>query len=282
MKVAISGSSGFIGRHLTNYLNKSGFELVLLDFSTGYDLCNWDQIKGLEEFDVFIHLANKSYVPDSYDNPRSFYDTNIVSTLNILELCRINKAKYLYLSSYVYGNPKYQPIDENHPIQAFNPYSQSKILCEQLCLAFSRDFNIPGIIFRPFNVYGPGQTDSFLIPTILNQLKTGTVKIKDDRPKRDFIHVYDLVRSIRNAIEYKLGKGTEVFNVGSGISYSIKDVMTIILTHFPGQAHYECSNEIRPNEVMDTVADIRKIKSLLNWQPEIDLTSGIVEMLKEA
>lgn len=275
MKIAITGSSGFIGGYLVNSLNKTKHDLILLDIATGIDVCSWNQIKEISGIDVFIHLANKTFIPDSYNDPKSFYDSNFSSTLNVLELCRINKAKFIYLSSYVYGIPKYQPIDEVHPVKALNPYSQSKILCEGICEGYNRDFEVPIIILRPFNIYGSGQHENFLIPSIIKQSKNAKIQIKDERPKRDYLHVLDLTDAIIKAIEFPLDKELQIFNIGYGISYSVKEVVEFVISNCQNPTEYICTHEIRPNEVIDTIADINHIRSILKWEPKITFFEGI-------
>ena len=163
MKILVTGFSGFIGTYLVEKLKQYNHELILLDISNGVDICDWKQIKQYNNIDVIIHLANLSFVPASYSDPQNFYTTNYLSTLNMLELCRKNNARLIFFSSYVYGQPQYQPIDEVHPIQAFNPYAQTKVICESLCEGYFRDFGVPITIFRPFNIYGIGQHPDFYI-----------------------------------------------------------------------------------------------------------------------
>lgn len=196
----------------------------------------------------------------------------------MLELCRTNKAKMIFFSSYVYGHPQYQPIDENHPIQAFNPYAQTKVICESLCEGYNRDFNVPITIFRPFNIYGSGQNPNFLIPSIIQQAQKGKITIKDDRPKRDYIHVEDIVEAVVTAIE-NASSGLNTYNLGTGVSYSVKEIVDIITNLFNSNIDYVCSNEFRPNDVMDTIADISKIKMELNWQPRISIQEGLKKMI---
>ena len=105
MKIAVTGSSGFIGTHFVKKLLKYKSRIVCLDLKDGINIEDWNQIKNIEKFDLMFHLASKTFVPDSYNNPRDFYVSNIISTINILELCRIHKAKIVYVSSYVYGKP---------------------------------------------------------------------------------------------------------------------------------------------------------------------------------
>ncbi len=281
MKILITGYSGFIGSYLLNRLNQTNHELILVDIVNGTDICDWQQVKQFENLDAIIHLANLSFVPASYENPKKFYETNYLSTLNMLELCRLNHAKLIFFSSYVYGHPQYQPIDENHPVQAFNPYAQTKVICESLCEGYNRDFKVPITIFRPFNIYGKGQNPDFLIPTIIDQAKKGKIIIKDDRPKRDYIHVEDIVEAIAKAIEAENNeKSVNIYNLGSGVSYSVKEIVEMVQRFFDSKIEYLCTNEIRPNDVLDTVADISKISSELHWEPKISISAGLKSMLQ--
>lgn len=280
MKIAVSGSSGFIGSCLVRKLKKCGFEVISLDRQNGIDLTIWEQLVKIPQFDVFVHLASKSFVPDSYNHPRDFYATNITGTLNSLELCRIHGARMLYTSSYVYGAPKYLPVDEKHPVAAFNPYAQTKLIGEKLCEGFNRDFGVPVQIMRPFNVYGLGQKTNFLIPTIIDQAKTGKVQLKDPNPKRDFIFVDDLVEAYLGGIRMNEVK-YEVFNIGSGVSFSVREIVQIVNHFFGDRLEIEYKGSVRPNEISDTVADITKATQKLDWSPKIDLNTGIEKLLEE-
>jgi len=280
MRILITGFSGFIGSYLTKKLQELQHELILCDLSNGINICNWDEIKDLKNLDFVVHLANLSYVPASYQEPKKFYEVNYMGTLNMLELCRLNNAKLIYFSSYMYGHPQYQPIDEKHPIQAYNPYSQTKVICESLCEGYNRDFMVPVTIFRPFNIYGKGQNSDFLIPTIINQAKSGKIIIKDDRPKRDYIHVNDIVEAVSSAMFIKNESSNyQIFNLGTGKSNSVKDVIDIVCQLYNHTIEYQCTNEIRQNEVLNTIADISKIKNNLGWEPKISLFEGLKSMI---
>ena len=263
MKILVTGYSGFIGSYLTDRLASSNHELILCDLTNGIDIADWEAVKDFRKMDLIIHLANLSFVPASFADPRKFYYVNYLSTLNMLELCRLNNARLIFFSSYTYGTPEYLPIDERHPVKAYNPYAQTKLICESLCEGYHRDFQIPITIFRPFNIYGTGQNPDFLIPTLVNQARTGKITIKDDRPKRDYIHVLDIVRAVLTTINKEITKpGLDVYNLGSGKSYSVKEVIDIIRRIFDKPIEYRCTGETRPNEVMNTVADISKIKRI--------------------
>jgi UDP-glucose 4-epimerase len=280
MKILITGHTGFIGRYLHKKLSKTEHTLVLADISTGIDICDWQQVEQFKDIDTIIHLANLSFVPASYEQPKRFYNTNYISTLNMLEICRLQGSKLIFFSSYLYGHPQYQPIDEQHPIQAFNPYSQTKIICESLCEGYNRDFKVPITIFRPFNIYGSGQNPDFLIPSIINQAKKGKIVIKDDRPKRDYIHVEDIVNAVVTAIE-KQNNSINIYNLGTGISHSVKEIVEIVQGLSNTKIEYQCTHETRANDIMDTIADISKTKKELCWEPRINITEELKKMFFE-
>ena len=268
-----------MGSHLVKQLKKIYYEIIGLDIKKGTDLTNWKSVKKIKKFDVIIHLAARVFVPDSYNTPREFFSNNITSTLNVLELCRRYSAKMIYISSYVYGIPQYLPIDEKHPVSTFNPYCQSKLIGEQLCESYYRDFGVPIIIFRPFNIYGQGQDDNFLIPLIIKQIKkTGKISLKDPRPKRDFIHVDDVVNAYCKAVEYEK-TSFEIFNLGLGLSYPVKEITEMLVSKFKKNIPIKYSNERRENEVLDTVADVTKAKIQLEWTPRISIDKGLCEII---
>lgn len=280
MIIAVTGSSGFIGKKLVSKLQLSGHEVLKLDIAEGINILNWDEMKEIKSFDVLVHLAALSFVPVSYEKPREFYHLNINGVLNGIELCRLNGAKFVFSSSYIYGQPEYLPINEDHPLKGFNPYAETKIIGEKICKDYYKYFKVKSIIMRPFNIYGQGQNENFLIPLILKQAKTGVVNLIDPRPKRDFIHVDDVVRAFQFAVEDK-NTGFDEFNVGSGISYSVQEVVQIVNKFYNNNLNIVFANIERNNEVLDTVADISKIKSVLGWSPETSLEDGLKKLITQ-
>jgi nucleoside-diphosphate-sugar epimerase len=278
MKVAITGSKGFIGKHLTDKLKLLNIEFIEIDLQNGYDTTDRKTLTDLPRFDVLCHLAARVFVPYSYEFPYEFYNTNVVGTLNMLEVCRNFNAKMIFMSSYVYGVPQYQPIDELHPLNSFNPYSNTKIIGEQLCKGYNSDYKLPTIIIRPFNTYGIGQNPDFLIPSIINQAKSGKILLKDPKPKRDMLYISDLIDALVLAILYD--KTTfEIFNLGFGESSSVLEIAQLVRALSNNSIEIEFSGETRPSEVSDTVADIRKARDILGWEPKITLEKGLQILL---
>ena len=274
MKIAVTGSSGFAGSHLVKRLKSLNQDVISIDIKKGIDITDWQQLESVEHFDILFHLAAKSYVPDSYKEPRSFFYTNIIGTLNALELCRLYEARMIFISSYLYGSPQYLPIDEKHPVSAFNPYAQSKMICEQLCQSYNRDFKLPAVIIRPFNLYGPGQDSNFLIPTIMNQAKIGEIILNDPAPKRDFLYIDDFIDLLVKLIDYQ-DRSCQIFNAGSSKSFSVRETVEIICRLINKKIKIKFTNNKRPAEIADTVADISKAKELLGWQPKISFDEGL-------
>ena len=228
-KILITGIKGFIGNILSLKLQALGSEIIKLN-DKKMDVTSWEQVKNLDKADIVFHLAAKIFVPFSFENPRKTYETNILGTLNLLEYCRKNKSKMVFASTYVYGEPNYLPVDENHPTNASNPYSKSKLVGEELCKYYSDDFGVKSIILRPFNIYGPDQNDNFLIPTIINQAKTGKIILKDSRPKRDYIYIDDAVEAFLRAGIHE--SNFDIFNVASGEGLSVENIAKIIISQF--------------------------------------------------
>ena len=278
MIIAVTGSSGFTGKLLTKRLNELNHEVIKLDIKEGIDVTNFESLSKVPKFDLIYHLAAMSYVPDSYLKPHDFYKVNVNATLNTLELSRKYDAKYVYISSYIYGNPVYLPIDEKHRVISFNPYADTKIIGENLCRSYNKFFGMNIIIIRPFNIYGPDQTNNFLIPFILKQAIKGKIELNDPNPKRDLIYIDDLIELYVKLIDYK-SSSFEIFNAGYGKSYSVKDIVRFIVELFPSEIEVNFLNKIRPNEVNDTIADIKKADELLNWKPKIDLDEGLSKII---
>lgn len=279
MKVAVAGSDGFVGKNVCLQLENIGHEVIRIDISQGVDLCNNTIIEQLVPIDCFIHLANLVYVPGSYQDPEKFYRINFLTTLNALEVCRKYNAHLIYASSYIYGVPQYLPVDEIHPVSPFNPYAQTKVICEKVCEGYHRDFKVNVSILRPFNIYGVGQKGMLLIPEIIRQLKEGKkqIQLKAATPRRDYINVEDVARAfvacINDSNEYS------IYNVCSGESISVKEITEIINKHLKNKVIFAFSSSDRPNEVDETRGSCNKLMSI-GWKPIISFEEGIIDILK--
>jgi len=270
-EILVTGSSGFVGRHLVTALRARGD--VVREFSTrdgDIATANLD----FPEVRTVYHLAGRTFVPESWRAPRPFFETNLLGALNVLEFCRSREASLVLMSSYVYGKPRSLPIAEDHPLQAFNPYSLSKILAEETA-AFYRDHRgVPVTIVRPFNLYGPGQADAFLIPMLIRQAldpRREYYEVADDGPRRDHVYISDLIDLLLVCARDRGG----VYNAGSGISVSIRDLVAAINDILGIRKELRSRGERRPDEVMDVVADIRRAEQALAWKPKVDLKKGL-------
>jgi nucleoside-diphosphate-sugar epimerase len=209
----------------------------------------------------------------------SYYRVNLLGTVNVLEFCRAHNASVTLMSSYVYGRPARLPISEDEPLQAFNPYSHTKILAEEASRYYQEQFHVPVTIIRPFNIYGPGQDRRFLIPKILAQAinpEPGSIVVSDLRPRRDFIFVSDLVELlIRTAFRSKGG----VFNAGSGSSFSVNEAIEIVNALLPAPKQVLAEGSMRPDEVFDVIADISRTREEFDWNPRTAFRDGLRETL---
>ena len=272
-RIILTGASGFIGKHLAPALRKSGHEVFEASSRSG-DIAERSTWIKFPKAELVINLAGKTYVPDSWSDPTSFLKCNLLGTIEALNYCKTHNARLIFLSSYLYGNPKSLPILETAALHATNPYALSKKLAEEACQFYYDSFGINVTILRPFNVYGPGQPAFFLIPSIIHQAHGETeIKVQDLEPKRDYIFISDLIDAILKAT--KPLKGINIFNIGSGKSYSVADVIHIIQKIKQTNLKVFSYTRRRTNEVMDTVADTTHAYKIIGWQPIIDLETGL-------
>jgi UDP-glucose 4-epimerase len=282
---AVTGSSGFIGRHLVHALKNSGYDVLEISrFANSTDVTDWNQVEKMPAQEVVFHLAGITNIQKAFSQPRDVYFTNCVGTLNMLEWCRINDIeKMVYVSTFVYGIPQYLPVDEMHPTAPNNPYSQSKLMGEELCEAYCRDHGLNVTILRLFNIYGPRQTGNFLVPQILRQLPSGEVVLGDPSPKRDFLYISDVVNALVAASTSDMD-GCNVYNIGSGESYPAGEVADMLAETYFEQTGKNVSIKYtygkRKSEIADTIANIDKAKKYLQWIPQVDIRTGLSMTLR--
>jgi len=275
--VVVTGARGFVGVHVVRTLRAAGYDVVEHRRKDG-DLAaappsNWPKARHV------VHLAGRTFVPDAWSDPAPFRRDNVQGTANVLEYCRHSGASLVHVSSYVYGTPQRLPIDEQHPLQPFNPYAESKILAEQEVLSYRHRFSVAASIVRPFNLYGPGQNARFVIPTIIRQAldsSCAAITVTDDRPRRDYLHVRDLTGLLLAVMRAAPG-GT--YNAGSGESHSVREIVERVGALSGRQKPLQVTGPVRPNEILDVVADVSHAASVLGWRPGIPLTEGLRETM---
>ena len=309
MKILVTGAEGFIGSHLVERLVRLKHKVRAFVLYNSFNSFGWldtldDEIKkkidivtgdirdeksvkdSVRNCDAVIHLAALIGIPYSYKSPKSYIDTNVIGTLNVLQASKdCNVKKIIHTStSEVYGTPIYTPIDENHPLQAQSPYASSKVAADHLAISFFKSFNLPVTILRPFNTYGPRQSARAIIPTIITQILSGKNKIKlgNINTTRDLTFIEDTVDGFINALNKKNFGHT--INLGTGFDISIKN-----LTHTIGNLLNRNiqiitdKKRIRPknSEVLKLQSKNLKAKKLLNWKPKYLKKSGLISGLKK-
>ena len=198
-----------------------------------------------------------------------------------LNYCKKHNSRLIFVSSYLYGKPKKIPIDENLPAKPTNPYTLSKKISEDVCRFYSKNYGVNVSILRPFNVYGANQKEHFLIPSIIKQIDLAKeINVKDLKPKRDFVYIKDLVDAIIKTID--LEKKFVIFNIASGTSYSVLEVINTIQKIKKKNLKIKSSEEIRSDEIMDTKANIKKAKKLLKWTPVWSFEKGIRDIYESS
>lgn len=304
-KVLVTGADGFIGSHLTELLLSEGYEVRALSVYNSFNYWGWlDDIKHprleivsgdvrdaafcrhiTEGCSTVFHLAALIAIPYSYVAPDSYVDTNIKGTLNMCQAARDCGVERLIVTSTseVYGTAQYVPIDEKHPRQPQSPYSATKIGADAIAMSFYNAFNLPVVIARPFNTYGPRQSARAIIPTIITQIANGAreIKVGDLTPTRDFNFVKDTCRGFL-ALANAVGVEGQEVNIATGTEVSMADTLKLIAELMSADVEYVVDPErLRPSrsEVFRLCGDNTKIKSLTGWQPKYTLAEGLQETI---
>lgn len=238
-----------------------------------------------KDIDLILNLAALIAIPYSYTAPASYVETNIKGTLNICQAALENQvSRVVQIStSEVYGTALYVPIDEKHPLQAQSPYSATKIGSDAMATSFYRAFNLPVVIARPFNTYGPRQSARAVIPTIISQIASGAEKIKigDSRPTRDFNYVLDTCKGILSLAECDDAVG-QVVNIGSNTEVSIGELFATIKKLMKSDVDFIVEQErFRPehSEVQRLWCDNSKIRNLTGFKPDYNLEDGLQQTI---
>lgn len=276
--VLVTGASGFIGAALAAHLRQEGRQVLALKHSDG-DVADPEFWQSLPAAREVVHLAGRSYVPDSWKDSPGFMHVNVMGTELAIDYCRRHEAALIFASAYLYGIPQRLPISETDPAHPNNPYALSKLLAEQLC-EFAADYHgVPVTVLRLFNVFGTGQRENFLIPTILRQIRAAEdIKVLDLAPRRDYVYIDDAVAAFCAAMR---GDGFRRFNIGSGTSLSVRNIIDTIQSIAGTRLPVVEAQQARPNEIPDVRANIAQAADALKWQPKYSFAQGIERMLAQ-
>lgn len=309
-KILITGASGFTGGYLCEYLfSKNKFEI----FGTYHsersfqrspvkkkikfkkiDLTNTKKVSALiQEIkpEHIFHLAAASSPSESFKDPINTFNTNVIAEINILEAVRRNnlpQSKILITSScevYGYVKQKDLPVNEATKLRPATPYAVSKVTQDYLGLQYYLAYKLHCIRIRPFNHIGPRQDIKFVVADFSRQIaeiekgkKEPVIYVGNLEAKRDFTDVRDIVKAHSLLIEK--GSPGEVYNIGSGKSYSIKEILNILLKYASCKISVQTDpKKMRPSDTPDIVCDNKKLTGLTGWKPEIPLTQTLRDTL---
>jgi NAD dependent epimerase/dehydratase len=302
-RVLVTGAGGFIGSHLVETLVANGAIVrAFVHYNARNDWGNLEQLpaevlgeveviggdvqdpfsvaRAVAGSDVVFHLAALIGIPYSYRAPKTYVDTNVMGTLNVLEAALKSGAERVVhtSTSETYGTAQYTPIDERHPLVGQSPYSASKIGADKIAESYYRSMGLGVATLRPFNTYGPRQSLRAVIPTIIAQALHGdTVKLGSLEPVRDFTFVTDTSRAFI-AIAIADGVVGQTLNAGSGQGITIGDLARLILRLTDSEAELVHDEQrVRPeaSEVFELVCDASRLHDLTGWRPAVSLDAGL-------
>ena len=295
-KSIVTGGAGFIGSNLVDHLVANKHKVIVIDnFSTGrksnlshlknkIKLVNTDISQGkklekhFKKVDYVFHLAGLADIVPSIENPKKYFQTNVIGTINILEAAKKHKVKKIIYaaSASCYGKPKDYPTKETSKISTEYPYAFTKWQGEELVKHWSKVFKVPFMSLRFFNAYGPRSRTTgaygavfgvFLGQKLANQPLT---IVGDGKQTRDFIHVSDLAEGLLKAAKSKIKN--QIYNIGGGKEISVNKIARLI-------GGKKINIPKRPGEPDRSLANISKIKKDLKWRPKISIEVGVKRLL---
>lgn len=308
MNILVTGGAGYIGSHFVKQLLKIGYNAVVLDnLSRGHkesvpanvnleivDLKDYKSTKTIfnkYKFDAVVHFAAYAYVGESVENPELYYTNNLIGTMNLLKAVKesgINKFVFSSTCS-LYGNPLKVPISENESVKPINPYAHSKQMIENILKDYSEAYGINYVVLRYFNAAGAdpegdiGEShdpEPHLIPITLQVALGKREKVyifgndydtPDGTCLRDYIHINDLADAHIKALEYlNNGGSSDIFNLGTGNGNSVLEIIRTAEKIIGEKIKFEITDR-RAGDPAVLVADNKKAKQVLGWQPEFNL-----------
>ncbi len=309
-RVAVTGADGFIGSHLVELLVTRGHRVRALAQYNSFGSWGWldtlppDVLAHVEVqlgdvrdagsvntllagTETVYHLAALIAIPYSYQAPRSYVETNVIGTLNVLEAVRtLGLRRMVHTStSETYGTARSVPIAESHPLQAQSPYAASKAAADKLAESYHASFETPVVTLRPFNTFGPRQSARAFIPTVISQLAAGAsaVKVGSLTPTRDFTFVRDTAAAFVAAATVP-GLEGRLFNAGTGREVSMGDLARTIAALMDRDDVEFVTENVRQrpgrSEVMRLVCDSSQFRDATGWEPRHSLEEGLSETVQ--
>jgi NAD dependent epimerase/dehydratase len=305
--VLVTGAGGFIGGHLTTALVRQGARVrgfVRYNSRNDRGTLDWLEPEIAQEVDAILgdlrdvesvgaavrgteyvfHLGAQIAIPYSYVNPRDFFETNVLGSLNVAQAALSAEVDHLVhvSTSEVYGTAQTVPITEDHPLEAQSPYAASKIGADKLMDSFHRTYDLPVTVVRPFNTYGPRQSARAIVPTILSQaLATGSLRLGSLDPRRDLTYVEDTAAGLIAAAEEPATIGCTV-HLGSGHDVSVGEIVEMVseLLGKPLPVEVEQAR-IRPanSEVQRLLSSPVLARELMGWEAQVPLRDGLARTL---
>jgi GDP-4-dehydro-6-deoxy-D-mannose reductase len=309
LRSLITGVGGFAGSHLADYLLAEGdaagevwgcdltaarrpylspnVHLIAADLR---DPQAAHQLIAQSRPERIFHLAGQAFVGDSWAHPWETIETNLRSQVNVLEAVVANGLRPSILvvgSSEEYGRMGTPglAIDETQPLQPDSPYSVSKVAQDMLGLQYFLSYALPIVRVRPFNHIGPRQNHKFVAAAFASQVaaieagqKPPVMQVGNLEPRRDFTDVRDTVRAY--ALLLERGQAGEVYNLGSGESHRIRELLDVLLSLAHTSIRVETdSSRLRPNDVPDLVCDASRLRQATGWQPQYRLEETLRDLL---
>lgn len=296
-EILLTGGCGFIGSEVAKQLSAVDANITILDnLSSGKEsyiqgLPNVTLIKGslndesiiqqvVKNKEYIINLAALPFIPDSYFYPKKFFDVNVNGTITLASSAIKQKhvKRFIHISSSeVYGTARYVPMDENHVTTPQSTYAVSKLAGERVVFTMHKEHDLPAVIIRPFNSYGPNITQPYIIPEIILQVLKGKdeINLGNTHSKRDMTFVSDTARAIVLSLVAD-GINGDVINIGSQKSYSIKELVNIISGIMSKDVKIKVDPlRFRPYDVDTLVCNFDRANRLLGWKPEISIEQGL-------
>ncbi|MDJ0270761.1 MAG: NAD-dependent epimerase/dehydratase family protein [Aigarchaeota archaeon] len=292
MKILITGSEGFIGKHLTEYLNSRGYSVIRVDKAQTaeirIDLTEPEAVfnrLGEYSFDAVVHLAAIADIPATLKDPYTCYRVNCFGTLNMLELAaRKSVSRFIYLSSAnYYGAPDKVPVSEEDPPNPRTPYDYSKVVGEKLVDSYHKHKGLPTAILRPWKTFGEYEQENKVVPRFIKACLMGEPipLYNEGRDATDPYHVENLCYAIELCLTKEAAIG-KAYNVGTGNRITIRELAETIkrLTNSTSTLQPLPPRTKEEEKPQVSIPSIQKITKELNYQPKLTLEQGLNRVIQ--